>query len=89
MRGTGRYNVAQGGVATAQGIGASLSGLAAGVIVDHFGYSAAFLTSAAMAAIAFAALALAMPETRTDDTPAAGEAGPAVATGWSAEDGAG
>ena len=41
-------------VATAQGIGASLSGLAAGVIVDHFGYSAAFLTSAAVAAIAFA-----------------------------------
>jgi MFS family permease len=63
MRGTGRYNVAQGGVATAQGIGASLSGLAAGIIVDHFGYSAAFLTSAALAAVAFAALVLAMPET--------------------------
>ena len=46
MRGTGRYNVAQGAVATAQGIGASASGLAAGLIVDHFGYSAAFLTSA-------------------------------------------
>ncbi len=89
MRGTGRYNVAQGGVATAQGIGASLSGLAAGVTVDHFGYPAAFLTSAAVAAIAFAALALAMPETRTEDTPAAGETGPAVATGWPAEDGAG
>jgi MFS family permease len=63
MRGTGRYNVAQGGVSTAQGIGASLSGLATGIVVDHFGYSAAFLTSAAVAAIAFAALALAMPET--------------------------
>jgi MFS family permease len=63
MRGTGRYNVAQGGVMTAQGVGASLSGLAAGVIVDHLGYSAAFLTSAAMAAIAFIALAAAMPET--------------------------
>ncbi len=63
MRGTGRFNVAQGGVATAQGIGASLSGLAAGVIVDHFGYSSAFVTSALVAALAFAALALAMPET--------------------------
>ncbi len=63
MRGTGRYNVAQGAVATAQGIGASASGLAAGLIVDHFGYSAAFLTSGASAAVAFTALALVMPET--------------------------
>jgi MFS family permease len=39
MRGTGRYNLAQGAIATVQGIGASLSGLAAGEIVDHFGYS--------------------------------------------------
>src|SRR5438270_1255573 len=38
MRGTGRYNLALGAVATVQGIGASLSGLAAGLIVDHFGY---------------------------------------------------
>jgi MFS family permease len=66
MRGTGRYNVAQGGVMTAQGIGASLSGLAAGVIVDHLGYSPAFLTSAMAAALAFVALALAMPETGGD-----------------------
>ncbi len=62
-RGTGRYNVAQGAVATAQGIGASLSGLAVGEIVDHLGYTAAFLESAVAAAIAFAALVVAMPET--------------------------
>ena len=49
MRGTGRYNLAQGAIATVQGIGASLSGLAAGVIVDHFGYSAAFLAAGAAA----------------------------------------
>jgi hypothetical protein len=36
MRGTGRYNLAQGAIATVQGIGAALSGLAAGEIVDHF-----------------------------------------------------
>ncbi|MGA8755344.1 MAG: MFS transporter [Stellaceae bacterium] len=79
MRGTGRYNVAQGGVATAQGVGASLSGLAARGIVDHFGYSAAFLTSAAVAAIAFATLFVAMPETaRAADDSAAAE--PALAT---------
>jgi MFS family permease len=63
MRGTGRYNLAQGAVATAQGVGASLSGLAAGVIVDHLGYSAAFLTFGAAACTALAALFLAMPET--------------------------
>jgi MFS family permease len=63
MRGTGRYNVAQGAVATVQGIGASSSGLAAGVIVDHLGYAAAFLTSGVVACAAFAALFLAMPET--------------------------
>lgn len=48
MRGTGRYNLAQGAVATVQGVGASLSGLAAGVIVDHLGYSTAFLTFGAL-----------------------------------------
>jgi MFS family permease len=90
MRGTGRYNIAQGGVATAQGIGASLSGLAAGVIVDHFGYSAAFLTSAGVAGIAFAALFIAMPETRPADNGAT-EAEPGTALGreWTAGDGAG
>ena len=46
MRGTGRYNLAAGAVATLQGIGASLSGLAARITVDRFGYRAAFLTCA-------------------------------------------
>jgi MFS family permease len=63
MRGTGRYNLAQGAVATVQGIGASLSGLAAGVIVDQIGYSAAFLASGAAAVVALAVFALRMPET--------------------------
>jgi MFS family permease len=63
MRGTGRYNLALGAIATMQGVGASTSGLVAGLIVDHFGYSAAFVTLGACAAAALAALALAMPET--------------------------
>jgi MFS family permease len=63
MRGTGRYNLALGAVATAQGIGASLSGLASGVIVDHFGYSAAFLAAGAAASVALVVFALWMPET--------------------------
>ena len=63
MRGTGRYNLAQGAIATVQGIGASLSGLAAGVIVDHFGYSAAFLAAGGAAFVALVVFALQMPET--------------------------
>ena len=63
MRGTGRYNLAQGAIATVQGIGASLSGLASGVIVDHFGYSPAFLVLAGAAAAALTVFALGMPET--------------------------
>jgi MFS family permease len=63
MRGTGRYNLAQGAIATMVGIGASLSGLVAGIIVDHFGYSATFLTFGAAAAVALIVFALAMPET--------------------------
>jgi MFS family permease len=69
MRGTGRYNVAQGAIATVQGIGASLSGLAAGVIVDHFGYNAAFLAAGGAALVALVVFALRMPETAERETP--------------------
>jgi MFS family permease len=69
MRGTGRYNLAQGAIATAQGIGASVSGFFAGVIVDHFGYSPAFVALATVAAIALAVLAIAMPETAEQKSP--------------------
>ena len=64
MHGTGRYNLAQGAVATTQGIGASISALAAGVVVDHFGYSVSFLALGAAAAIAFLVFFGFMPETR-------------------------
>jgi MFS family permease len=70
MRGTGRYNLAQGAIATVQGIGASVSGLAAGVIVDHFGYRAAFLAAGGMALLALAVFALRMPETAEPGAPA-------------------
>jgi MFS family permease len=63
MRGTGRYNLAQGAIATMVGIGASLSGLAAGEVVDHFGYTVAFLTLGAAALVAAIVFALGMPET--------------------------
>ena len=68
MRGTGRYNLALGAVATAQGIGASVSGLAAGEIVDHFGYASTFLSLGAAAAVAFTVFFLFMPETADRET---------------------
>jgi MFS family permease len=62
-RGTGRFNVSQGAIATAQGIGASLSNTVAGLIIVWAGYSAAFLFLGGVAAIAFLLYWLAMPET--------------------------
>jgi hypothetical protein len=43
-RGSGRFNVAQGAVATVQGLGAALSATVAGVIIVSQGYSIAFWT---------------------------------------------
>jgi MFS family permease len=63
MEGTGRFNVAQGAVITAQEIGASLSTTLAGLVVVMAGYSAAFLTLAAIAGTGLALFVVAMPET--------------------------
>ena len=63
-RGTGRFNLSQGAIATAVGIGASLSQFIAGAIVHHFGYSAGFLFLSAVATAAVGILAFLMPETR-------------------------
>jgi len=63
MRGTGRYSSALGAVNTAQGIGAALSTTLAGIVVVHAGYSAAFLTLAAVAAAGLLLFFFAMPET--------------------------
>lgn len=71
MRGTGRYNLAQGAIATTQGVGAAISGLAAGVVTDHFGYSVSFLFLASAAAIGWAVFLLFMPETRDAEAGAA------------------
>jgi MFS family permease len=78
MRGTGRYNLAQGAVATTQGIGASISALAAGEVTDHFGYSASFLFLGAAAAVAFAVFFVFMPETRDEQAIAEARSGAAA-----------
>ena len=74
MRGSGRFNLAQGAVATTMGIGASLSALFVGEMVDHFGYSASFLALGAAAAAAFLVFLAFMPETRDEHAPQGGAA---------------
>ena len=64
MRNTGRFNVAQGAVITAQSIGAALSTTLAGFVVVGAGYSAAFITLGVVAAIGAVICLLALPETR-------------------------
>jgi MFS family permease len=66
MRGAGRFNLAQGAVATAMGSGAAISALFAGEITDRFGYSVSFLVLGAGAAAAFLVFFAFMPETRDD-----------------------
>jgi len=64
MRGTGRFNIAQGAIITAQGIGAALSTTIAGLVVVHAGYSAAFLTLAGVAIVGAAVFFFGLQETR-------------------------
>ncbi len=71
-RGTGRFNVSQGAVATAQGLGAALSAGLAGLVIVSAGYSTAFLVLAGIAALGFCLYLFGMPETKgvVEGTPA-------------------
>ncbi len=62
-RGTGHFNVSQGAIATAAGLGGALSTSVAGLIVVGAGYSAAFLFLAAISAIGLVMFIVLMPET--------------------------
>jgi len=64
MRGTGRFNLAQGLTALAVGLGSALSNAVSGYVVEFFGYRAGFLVLAAIAGMALAFFAACMPETR-------------------------
>jgi MFS family permease len=66
--GSGRFNLAQGIVGTAVGIGASLSTVLAGYVSDKFGSSVAFTGLAAVAAVGLAMIWFVMPETRRATT---------------------
>jgi len=63
-RDTGRFNLAQGIMGTAIGIGASISTTFAGQMTDHFGSMAAFLGLAGVAAAGLTLVWALMPETR-------------------------
>ncbi len=65
-RGTGRFNVSQGAIATAAGLGGALSAATAGFIVVAAGYNTAFLFLAAVAAAGLALFVAMMPETGPD-----------------------
>jgi predicted MFS family arabinose efflux permease len=62
--GSGHFNLAQGIVGTATGIGASLSTVLAGYVSDKLGSSVAFFGLAGVAATGLAVIWLVMPETR-------------------------
>lgn len=75
-RGTGRFNLAQGAVATSQGLGGALSAGLAGAIIVALGYDVAFWTLAGIAVVGLVLYATLMPETRPDPdgTPETGAA---------------
>jgi predicted MFS family arabinose efflux permease len=63
-RGTGHFNLGQGILGTATGLGAALSATLAGYVTDHFGSRPAFAALAAIAVAGFTVLWFLMPETR-------------------------
>lgn len=62
--GTGRFNLARGAVGTCTGIAAAISTSVTGILASTFGAMAAFLTTAAVAALAAAVLWLFLPESK-------------------------
>ena len=62
--GSGHFNLAQGVIGTATGLGASLSTVVAGYAADRFGSAIAFMSLALVAAVGLAVIGIAMPETR-------------------------
>jgi MFS family permease len=68
MRNSGRFNVAQGAIITAQSVGAAFSTTLAGLVVVQAGYGAAFLTLGAVAAVGVAVCLIALPETSCEST---------------------
>jgi MFS family permease len=62
-RGSGRFNLVQGALATAVGIGAALSTSFGGKLIQYYSFRVSFLSLGGVAAIAFALLWFGVPET--------------------------
>jgi MFS family permease len=67
-RATGRFNLVQGSLATAVGLGAALSTTFGGKLIQHFSYRISFLSLGAVAAVAFLLLWTAIPETLSESS---------------------
>jgi MFS family permease len=70
---TGHFNLAQGAVGCAVGVGASISTTLAGYVSDRFDSATAFLMMAGFGLLGLAAAGLAMPETRPSADESAGD----------------
>jgi MFS family permease len=78
-RATGRFNLVQGSLATAVGIGAALSTAFGGKLIEHFSYRISFLSLGVIAALAFVLLWTAIPETLSERRePDSGPSSPAI-----------
>lgn len=77
-RGSGRFNVAQGAVATVQGLGGAISASLAGRLIVAGGYDLAFLVLAAIAGAGLALYLFTMPETAQRHAPVAGKPQPGL-----------
>lgn len=64
IKGSGRFNLAQGTINTLVGVGSALSNIAAGLLVKAAGFSAGFSALAIVAAVGMVWLWRSMPETR-------------------------
>jgi MFS family permease len=78
-RATGRFNLAQGSLATAVGVGAALSTTFGGKLIQHFSYRVSFLSLGAVAVVAFVLLLTSIPETLPErGEPGNGPSSPAM-----------
>src|SRR5262249_17288930 len=69
--GTGRFNLAQGIIGTASGLGAALSTALFGFVAANFDWAATFLSMASVSLLAISIMWLLMPETRPSTEPKA------------------
>jgi len=73
-RGSGRYNLSQGVMAAMRGLGATSSGLLGELVVEGFGYGAAFVGCGAIGALAAVLLWFGLPERTASASEAAAPA---------------